>query len=55
VGRAVAETDLRQKEDASGARRAYLAAAQKVAGLVQLYGAPAVIAWLKMGLPPGTK
>ena len=43
----VAESDLRQKEDAARARRAYLAAAQKVAGLVQRYGAPAVIAWLK--------
>jgi stage II sporulation protein D len=50
----VAEGDLRQKEDAARARRAYLAAAQKVASLVQRYGAPAVIAWLTMGLPPGT-
>jgi len=51
----VVESDLRQKEDASRARRAYLAAAQRVEGLVQRYGAPAVIAWLKMGLPAGTK
>jgi stage II sporulation protein D len=54
AGDAVAESDLRQKEDAARARRAYLAAAQKVGGLVQRYGASAVIAWLKMGLPPGT-
>jgi len=51
----VVESDLRQKEDAARARRAYVASAQKVAGLVQRYGVPAVIAWLRMGLPPGTK
>jgi stage II sporulation protein D len=45
------ESDLRQKEDAASARRAYAAAAQQVAGLVQRHGAAAVLAWLKSGLP----
>ena len=45
------ESDLRQTEDAARARRAYMAAAQKVAALVQRHGAPAVLAWLKSGLP----
>ena len=49
-----ADSDLRQREDAARARRAYAAAAQKVAALVQRYGAPAVLAWLKSGLPAGT-
>ena len=53
AGDRVAESDLRQKEDAARARRAYLAAAQKVSGLVQRYGAPAVIGWLRSELPPG--
>jgi stage II sporulation protein D len=43
--------DLRQREDAARARRAYAAAAQRVALLVQRNGAPAVLAWLKSGLP----
>jgi hypothetical protein len=47
--------DLRQTEDAGRARRAYAAAAQKVTTLVQLHGAPTVLAWLKTGLPAGTK
>ena len=45
------ESDLRQTEDAARARRAYTAAAQKVAALVQRHGATAVLAWLKSGLP----
>jgi stage II sporulation protein D len=48
------DAGLRQREDAAGARRAYAAAAQKVAALVQRYGAPAVLAWLQSGLPAGT-
>jgi stage II sporulation protein D len=51
----VADKDLRQREDAAGAHRAYAAAAQKVATLVQRYGAPAILAWLKSGLPAGMK
>ena len=47
----VADTDLRQLEDATRARRAYAAATQKVAALVERHGAPAVLAWLKVGLP----
>jgi len=49
------DSDLRQREDAARARRAYAAAAQKVSALVQRHGAPAVLAWLKSGLPAGTK
>jgi stage II sporulation protein D len=49
------DSGLRQREDAARARRAYAAAAQKVAALVQRHGAPAVMAWLKSGLPAGTK
>ncbi|MCX6627932.1 MAG: hypothetical protein NTW28_09930 [Candidatus Solibacter sp.] len=49
------DSGLRQREDAARARRAYAAAAQKVAGLVQRHGVPAVLAWLKSGLPPGTQ
>ena len=47
------ESDLRQREDATRARRAYAAAARKVADLVRQYGAPAVMGWLKTGLPVG--
>ncbi len=45
------ENDVRQREDAARARRAYAAATQRVAVLVQRHGAPAVLAWLKSGLP----
>jgi hypothetical protein len=45
------ESDLRQREDATRARRAYAAATQKVSDLVGRYGAPAVMGWLKSGLP----
>src|ERR1039457_4332426 len=45
------ESDLRQTEDAARARRAYMAAAQKVEALRQRHGAPEVLAWLKSGLP----
>ncbi len=51
----VTDMDLRHREDAAGAHRAYVAAAQKVAALVQRYGAPAIFAWLKSGLPAGMK
>jgi stage II sporulation protein D len=47
----VKEADLRQTADAARARQAYAAAAQQVATLVQRYGAPVVIGWLKSGLP----
>jgi hypothetical protein len=49
------ESDLRQREDAARARRAYAAASQKVASLVERHGAPAVLAWLHSGLPAGVK
>lgn len=49
------DSGLRQREDAGRARRAYAAAAQKVTGLVQRHGVPTVLAWLKSGLPPGTR
>jgi stage II sporulation protein D len=49
------ESDLRQKEDPARARRAYTAAAQKVAALVRRNGAPAILAWLKNGLPAFVK
>jgi len=45
------ESDLRQREDAARARRAYAAATKKVADLVSRYGAPTVLGWLKTGLP----
>ena len=47
------ESDLRQREDVARARRAYAAATQRVASLVVRYGAPAVLGWLKTGLPSG--
>jgi stage II sporulation protein D len=47
------ESDLRQREDVARARRAYAAAAQKVGALVERYGVPVVLAWLKTGLPSG--
>jgi hypothetical protein len=49
------DTDLRQTDDASRARRAYNAAAQKVASLIQRYGVPTVLSWLNTGLPAGAK
>jgi stage II sporulation protein D len=45
------ESDLRQREDAARAQRAYASATQKVADLVRRYGAPTVMGWLKSGLP----
>ncbi len=45
------ESDLRQREDAARARRAYAAAARRVADLVGRYGASTVVGWLKTGLP----
>ena len=47
----VAEDDLRQTPDESRARQAYGASTQKVAELVQRYGVPTVLAFLKTGLP----
>jgi stage II sporulation protein D len=52
---AAGDGGLRQREDAARARRAYAAAAQKVAILVQRHGVPAVLSWLKSGLPAGTQ
>jgi stage II sporulation protein D len=49
------ESDLRQRENTARARRAYAAASQKVASLVEQHGAPAVLAWLRSGLPAGVK
>src|ERR1039458_3256020 len=48
---AVADADLRQREDAGLARQAYAAAARRVAGLVQRYGRATVLGWLRGGLP----
>jgi stage II sporulation protein D len=45
------ESDLRQREDAVRARRAYAAATQRVANLVGRYGASTVLGWLQSGLP----
>jgi stage II sporulation protein D len=45
------DTDLRQTDNAARARRAYAAAAQRVAALVQRHGIPTVLAWLKTGIP----
>jgi stage II sporulation protein D len=47
----VADRDIQQTADESRARSAYGAATQKVADLVQRYGVPTVLAWLKTGLP----
>ena len=45
------ESDLRQREDAARARRAYASAAQRIADLVDRHGLPAVLGWLRSGLP----
>jgi stage II sporulation protein D len=52
---AAPESDLRQREDAVRARRAYASATRRVAELVERYGAPTVMGWLRTGLPAGTK
>jgi stage II sporulation protein D len=49
------ESDLRQTEDAAKARRAYAAAARRVADLARSYGESAVLGWLRTGLPPEVK
>ena len=49
------EGDLRQTEDAAKARRAYAAAARRVADLARKYGEDTVLAWLRTGLPPEVK
>jgi stage II sporulation protein D len=45
------ESDVRQKEDAARARQGYAAATRKVADLVGRNGLPAVVGWLRTGLP----
>jgi stage II sporulation protein D len=45
------DADLRQSEDAVRARRAYADAAQRVGALVRQHGSPAVLGWLRSGLP----
>jgi stage II sporulation protein D len=45
------DAELRQRDDAARARSAYASAAQKVGALVLRYGTPAVLMWLKAGLP----
>jgi stage II sporulation protein D len=47
--------DIRQTEDAAKARRAYAAAARRVADLARQYGEPTVLGWLRTGLPPQVK
>jgi stage II sporulation protein D len=49
------ESDLRQREDVARARRAYAAAARKVADLAGRYGEAAVTGWLRSGLPAEVK
>jgi hypothetical protein len=45
------ESDVRQREDVARARRAYATATQRVADLAKRNGLPAVLGWLKTGLP----
>jgi stage II sporulation protein D len=45
------DADLRQTADADRARRAYREAAGAVAALVDRYGEPAVLSWVRGGLP----
>lgn len=45
------DADLQQTQDGARARRAYAAAARRVAGLVNGYGEGAVLSWLRAGLP----
>ena len=54
-GGAVSEGELRQTDDAARARRAYAAAARKVADLVGRFGESAVMGWVASGLPAGVK
>jgi len=46
------ESDLRQTGDAAKARRAYAAAARRVADLARKYGEASVLGWLRTGVPP---
>ena len=48
---AVDDADLRQRQDEARARRAYAAAAARVAQLVREYGEGTVLGWLKSGVP----
>lgn len=43
---------IRQRESVPRARQAYTAASQQVAELILRYGEPAVLGWLRDGLPP---
>ncbi|MEO8371464.1 MAG: SpoIID/LytB domain-containing protein [Candidatus Solibacter sp.] len=52
---AAPEVDIRQTDDAGKARRAYAAAARRVADLAAKYGEASVLAWLRTGLPPEVK
>jgi stage II sporulation protein D len=52
-GAPVSESDLRQTSDAAQARRAYAAAVQRVAALVQRNGIVAIMDWVRSGLPVG--
>ncbi|HXK03828.1 MAG TPA: SpoIID/LytB domain-containing protein [Verrucomicrobiae bacterium] len=49
---ALSDADLRQTADEARARRAYAAAIQRVASLVQRHGLTTVLSWLPMGQIP---
>ena len=51
VARAPSDSELRGRGDPARARRAHAAAAGAVAALANRYGLPAVLGWLKTGLP----
>ena len=48
---ALNDDDIRDRDDAARARRAYAAAAQRVTTLVQQNGLPTVLSWLRTGPP----
>ena len=45
------DADVRERDDAARARRAYAAAAQRVSTLVRQNGLPTVLSWLRTGIP----
>ncbi len=47
-----ADEDLRQRADLNKARQAYAAARSAVSSLMNSYGGPTVLGWVKAGLPP---
>ena len=49
---ALHDADMRQREDAARAIRAYAGAASVVSGLIKRYGEAMVLDWVKRSLPP---